>query len=121
MQVNRLVRVQFREALLDLAEWHERRALDLRDLELVLFTDIDHRDAKVGVVECAFHFLHIDLVRVFLRLSRLIWDTAKLVVIDQLADGRVVTANRTLGIAAQLHLAKLHFQRVENQQSPDER
>ena len=121
MQVNRLVRVQFCEALLDLAEWHERRAVDLCDLELVLLADVDHGDAKVGVIECTFHFLDVDFVRVFLRLSRLIRNAAKLVVIDQFADGRVVTANRTLGIAAQFDLAKLHLQRVENQQSPDER
>ena len=121
MQVYRLVRIQFREALLDLAERHERGALDLRDLEFILFPDVDHGDTKVGVVECAFHFLHVHLIRIFIRFSRLIRDAAELVVVDQLADTRVVAADRALWIAPQLDLAILHLQRIEDEQPADER
>ena len=121
MQVNCLVGIQLGESLLDLAERHERRALDLGDLELVRFAHIDDGDAEIRVVERALHFLHVNLVRVFIRLLRLIRDAAELVVVDQLLDGRVVAAQRTLWIAAQLDFAELHLERIENQQSADER
>jgi len=42
-------------------------------------------------------------------------------VIDQLRDRLVRSAERTLRILAQLQLAELHFERVEEEQPPDQR
>src|SRR5579871_836729 len=49
---------------------------------------------------------------------RLARQAAELHVVDQLRDRRVVAADRALRVAAQLHLAELHRQRVEQQQPP---
>ena len=49
VQIDCLVWIQLGETLLNLAEGHECRALDLRDLELVLLAHIDYDNAKVSV------------------------------------------------------------------------
>src|SRR5271155_2911540 len=48
-------------------------------------------------------------------------NAAKLVVVYQLRDRRMRAADRAVGILAQLEFAKLHAQRVNQQQPSDER
>src|SRR5262249_28159431 len=48
-------------------------------------------------------------------------DTAKRFVIDQLRNGRVRTADDTVGIFAQLELSKTHPQSVDQEEAPDQR
>ena len=45
----------------------------------------------------------------------------KLLVIDQLGDGRVLAAQGALRIGAQAEFAEFHFQGVEEQQPANER
>ena len=42
-------------------------------------------------------------------------------VVYQLGDRRILAANRAIGILAQLEFAELHAERVDQQQTPDQR
>ena len=55
------------------------------------------------------------------RALRLRGDAAELLVVDQLPLRRVFRADRALGVLAELELAELHLQRVEQQQPADQR
>src|SRR5438093_4633437 len=46
---------------------------------------------------------------------------AEFYVVDQLCDRRVIAAQRALGIPPQFHNAEVHCERVEQQQTADER
>src|SRR5215216_1336413 len=52
---------------------------------------------------------------------RLKCDSAEFLVINQLSYGWILAADWALWILSQLQLAKLHFQSIKQQQSPDER
>jgi hypothetical protein len=62
-----------------------------------------------------------DLVKLRLRLRRLMrGHAAELLVINQLPDRRLLTANRTLRILPQFELAELHLPRIKKQQAIDQ-
>ncbi len=119
VEINYLVRVQLSEALGQFAERDHRHAIDFGNLGFVVFAHIDHRD--VFPRQRFFHLLHGDFVGMLLRFVRLKADAAKLFVIDQLRNGRVVAADRALGIAAQFQLTKFHIQRIEEQKAIHQR
>ena len=48
-------------------------------------------------------------------------NSAKLVVVDQLGDGRMRSADRAIGVLAQLEFAELHVQGIDQQQPADQR
>ena len=48
-------------------------------------------------------------------------DAAELVVVDQFFDGRVRAADGAVGILAELEVAEVHAQRVDQQEAADER
>src|SRR6185295_13198886 len=47
--------------------------------------------------------------------------SAKLVVINQLVNSGILSADWTLGILSEFQFAELHLHRVEQEQSPDQR
>ena len=47
-------------------------------------------------------------------------NAAELLVVDELGDGGIFTADRALGILAQLEFAEAHVERVDQQQAADE-
>jgi hypothetical protein len=91
------------------------------DLILVRLAHVENRQ-PVAAVEA---FLELDgtdvsgvVHRCWLRCGI---NPAKLVVVDELGDGRVRTAYRAVGILPELQLAELHSERVEDEESADER
>src|SRR5277367_337159 len=73
-----------------------------------LLFEIDNRYLRYSVVQC-----------------RLLWgrgqNAAKLVIVNQLLHGRMRAADRAVGVLAQLELAEVHVQRINEQQAADER
>src|SRR5258708_31632016 len=71
----------------------------------------------VATVESLFQFSRRDFFHSIFGCGWWLWrDSAKLLVIDQLFDGRIVAAHRAIGILAQLQLAKAHSPCVEQEQ-----
>ena len=121
-------------AAFDLSDWDEWCA-EIYDLVLVRLADVE--DEYVFLcVELALQLLNGDLwdsvdygkvadslVSRDFEGANLAWrgDAAELVVVDQLGHGRVGAADGALGIFAQLQGAEAHAERVDQQQTADER
>src|SRR5271165_4604949 len=96
-------------------------AADVADLILVRFAYVEDIDV-VAAVEPGLQFTGSDLGN-RRRRSRgfLAANTAEFRVVDKLCDGRMAPAHRAIRILAQLELAEFHPERIEQQQSPNQR
>ena len=63
------------------------------DLVFVRIANINHRDSKIGIVQCTLHFLNIHFVRTAIGLHGFLWDAAEDFVIDQFLDGWRIATN----------------------------
>src|SRR5690349_6059958 len=100
MDIDLLVGIQFGEALAQSSKGDQLHSLDVRDLMLVRFANVDDQDIQLRIVERLFHLFHAHLVWIG---SRRAWrwfgdDPAKLLIIDQLPDGGILSAERALRI-----------------------
>src|SRR6266404_2304578 len=92
-------------------------SFEIADLEFVRLAHIQNEEivapvqARLQLARCNLRYLHI------WRGSFFTAHAAEFVVIDQLVYGAMFAAHRAVGIFAQLQLAKLHGQRVEQQQT----
>src|ERR1017187_8823256 len=116
-----LVRVELGEPLLDLAQRQQRHAFDVGDFVFVRLAHINDLDAKLRIVERLLHVLHRDFVGIDGRVYWFGCDAAEHFVIAQFLDGWMFAADGALRVAAEFQFAELHVERVEQQQSPDER
>src|SRR5439155_1123487 len=117
-----VIRVQLVLALGDVPERDQHGTRNAVDLILVRLANVDDLQ-RVATVEPLFELdggdfgrgVHGDRLRGGRR------DAAELFVIDELLDGGVGPANRAVRLLPQLQLAELHAQRVEDEETPDER
>ena len=72
-------------------------------------------------VQTPLQIFHLNLGNTVAHGLLLSTDAAKLVVVYQLRDSGMRTAHRAIRILPQLQFAKLHAQRVNQQQPPDQR
>src|ERR1700724_1369639 len=99
-------------------------AVDVADLIFVRLAHVGDKKI-VARVETPLEFFYLHLrnasFHCFLLAFFLTADSAKLVVVYQFCDGAMRPASRAIGILTQLELAKLHPQRVDEQQSSNQR
>src|SRR6266478_885213 len=109
-------RIQLVYAARELAK-RNQVSFEIADLEFVRLAHIQNEEivapvqARLQLARCNLRYLHI------WRGSFFTAHAAEFVVIDQLVYGAMFAAHRAVGIFAQLQLAKLHGQRVEQQQT----
>src|SRR5439155_24414393 len=89
----------------------------------IKFASLPHvKDVDVvPSIEPFLQFFHLDFVSSHFGWRLLAANSAEFLIIDQLADCRILPARRAIRIFAQLELTKLHRQRVDQQQPPDQR
>src|SRR6185369_14420510 len=121
VNVIQLVRVQFGEPLFQRAERKKRYTVDARDLVFVRLAHVDDFDAELRFFERLLHFVDSHFVGVLRGRLRLGRDAAEHLVIDELGDRRIFATDRALYVATQLELAKLHVERIEQEQTSDQR
>ena len=108
--------VEFVHAARKLAE-RNQMAADIADLIFVRLANVENVDI-VAAIEPRFQLARSDFRNGRRRRrSLLAANAAEFRVVDQLGDGWMVAANRAFGILAQLQLAELHAERVEQQQA----
>ena len=112
VQIILLVRVEFGEAFVELAQRQQRHAGDLGNLVFVGFAHVHDLDVEARIIERLLHVLHGDLVGIAGGF-RLRHDAAEGLVINQFLDRRLFAANRTRRIFAQFQFAELHVERIE--------
>src|SRR3954469_15459237 len=108
MDIKGLVWVKFGEALLECAQRKQRHTIDMCDLIFVRFPHVDDTNSKFRILQGPLHFLDRNLIGIggWSRWFRS--DPAKLVVIDELRDCRLVPADGTFRVAPKLEFAKPH-------------
>jgi hypothetical protein len=120
VDVQLLVGVEFGEAVREFAERYLWNAVNVTDFVFVRIADVDDLDVELGIIEGALHVLDGDFIRVrggdfgFRR------DAAEDFVVDEFLDGRMVAADGALGVAAELELAELHVEGVEEHEASGE-
>ena len=87
----------------------------MRNLVLILIAHIDNLDVEGGIIKGTLHFLHRHLVRICIGCSRWRQNATKLLLIDELLNGRILAAYGALRITPELQLAELHVQGVKKQ------
>ena len=81
-------------------------------------THVQH-EKILARVQAAFEFFHLYLGNTRLHWLLLPANPAEFIVVDQLGNRRMLAASGAVGIFAKLQLAKLHAQRVDEQQPAD--
>src|SRR5215210_1141058 len=115
-----LVLVQLRQTLRQLTQGYELDP-DVGDLVLVWLAHVEHVYV-LFVVQLLLELVHGYLrYAVVLFRGALLWDPAELLVVDQLGDRRVLTADGAFRVLAEFHLAQAHAQRVVEHETSDER
>ena len=109
--------VELPQPIGQLSQRDEHGAVDVGDLVLVGLTDVDHQQVGVAL-PFVVELLGGDLGPIIRRFRA---DPAEGLVVDELGDGRMRAAHRAVGILLQRQLAELQFQRIEQEQAPDER
>src|ERR1700733_6697340 len=95
-------------------------AVDITDLILVRLAHVEDKKIIARVqTALKFFYLHFRNASFHCFLLALFFtaDSEKLVVVYLFFDGAMRSAGRAIGILTQLELAKLHTQRVDEQQS----
>src|SRR6266511_2463970 len=111
---------QLGQAARQLTERDQLRAGNPVDLPLGGLADVDQLDAPPVVEQLPQ--LHRGQGRAGRRGLRLVGDdTAELLVVDQLGDGRVLAADRALRVLANADVLERQLQRVVDEQPPDQR
>src|SRR5688572_9714424 len=108
-------RIDFGETAGELTKGDVHRVLDPGDLPLPLFAHVHQQRttcAAAPLRHCA---------RLHLRLHRCRLDAAELLVVDQLAHGRVLAADRAVGILLEADLPEAHRESIEQEEASTER
>src|SRR5215469_13290316 len=106
--------VQFTQPRRQLADRNEFGAGDPADFVLVGFANIDEYE-WLFPVQLRLEFRCRDGwdIHLFLRFSVGLRNSTELIVVDEIVDCRISSANRAIGVFADLELSEPHFQRVE--------
>ena len=112
-------RVEFVHPLRQIVQRNQVSA-NIADLVFVRLAHIEHEQVFFRV-QAPLQIFHLNLGNTVAHRLLLSTNAAKLVVVYQLRDCRMRTADGAVGILPQLQLAEFHSQRVDQQQSSDER
>ncbi len=121
VEIVTLLRIQFPEPLLKLAQREEFGARDARDLVLVRLAHINHFDAKPRVFQRFFQFVHGNFVGIHGVLGCMGVHATEILIVNQLFDGRMCPAQGTIRISPDFYLPKTHLQSVKKQQPVQQR
>ncbi len=107
--------VQLVHAVGEIAERNQVSA-DVADLVFVGLAHVENVEV-VAAVEALFQIFHLHFGCGHFGLGLLAANSAELLIVNQLGDGRILSASRAIGILAQLEFAELHAERVDQQQA----
>src|SRR5579883_200044 len=115
-------RIKLAETVRQVTERDQRRA-NVDDLVFVRLAHVEDEDVLAGI-ETALQLNRGDLRNSILHSGLLYFlfreNATELLVVDQLFHRRMLAANRAVGILAQLQLAELHAQRINQQQAANQ-
>ena len=112
--------VERRHLILEFAQGHQASARNSRDLPLPLFANVDELNI-VSPANSLVELTRADFVDCRLAVTVAIGiDSAECVIIDELAN-LSRSARGTFRVTAQLYGSKLHRERIDEEQPPDER
>src|SRR5439155_1752183 len=92
---------------------------NVADLVLVRLADIEHENVFTGI-EPPLQLFYLNFGNSRLHRFLLTTDSAKFIVVDQFGHGWMGSASRAIRILAQLELAELHSQSINQQQAADQ-
>src|SRR5579883_549027 len=92
-------------------------AVQIADLIFVWLADVENEQV-IAAIETRFELARSNFRHLHIRhRSFFAANAAEFVIVDQFCNGRILSANRAIGIFSQLQFAELHSQRIEKQQA----
>src|SRR6266478_2836680 len=114
--------IQFAQTARQFSQRDEARSGDAADLILIWLANV-HQHKAIFALNFRFKIERRNPRngQFLFRLSVSLGQAAKLLVVDQFMNCRVLATDRAIRVLAHLEFAKSHFQSIETDQSPDER